>query len=272
MTPEMKILQEHIMTIENDSGLHRCLFFGKPGSSDYHFRLITWPGHLAISGDMGDFTFSRIDDMFDFFRGGRITPRYWGEKLVSTSCFGGHDKFSWDKFAEEFREHMLKILPEGIDRGAAEGRIGEALSWVEPDEFGAVELVRKWNTDNEDWEHDWHGLPDGKAPSYHFLWCLRAIVWGIEQYDKAMASRVVDPDAATLELRPEVIKALSQAACWQPVEKAPDCEHILILVDSQIVGVGSTYRGDWWASMPNGEVCELEAPPTHWMPLPKVPV
>lgn len=58
---------------------------------------------------------------------------------------------------------------------------------------------------------------------------------------------------------------------WQPIETAPDREYILILVDGQITGVGSTYLGDWWASMPNGEVCELNEPPTHWMPLPEAP-
>lgn len=58
---------------------------------------------------------------------------------------------------------------------------------------------------------------------------------------------------------------------WRPIEAAPDREYILILVDGQITGVGSTYLGDWWASMPNGEVCELNEPPTHWMPLPTPP-
>ena len=82
------------------------------------------------------------------------------------------------------------------------------------------------------------------------------------------------------DLKPYVYSAASaiyeaalQAAQpkWQPIETAPDREYILILVDGQITGVGSTYLGDWWASMPNGEVCELNEPPTHWMPLPEAP-
>lgn len=81
-----------------------------------------------------------------------------------------------------------------------------------------------------------------------------------------------DPDDSA-----RVAKAAAQAAWqaakpkWQPIETAPDREYILILVDGQITGVGSTYLGDWWASMPNGEVCELNEPPTHWMPLPAPP-
>lgn len=67
------------------------------------------------------------------------------------------------------------------------------------------------------------------------------------------------------------IQVIKQALEWQPIETAPDREYILILVEGQITGVGSTYLGDWWASMPNGEVCELNEPPTHWMPLPQPP-
>lgn len=77
------------------------------------------------------------------------------------------------------------------------------------------------------------------------------------QYDAAQAAW----QAAWQAAQPE----------WQPIETAPDREYILILVDGQITGVGSTYLGDWWASMPNGEVCELNEPPTHWMPQPEAP-
>lgn len=84
-------VRDHVMTIELDQGVHRSILFKQPRSSAYHFRLITWPGHLAISGDCEDFIFARLRDMFEFFRyagpayerDDRINEGYWAEKLTA---------------------------------------------------------------------------------------------------------------------------------------------------------------------------------------------
>src|ERR1035438_10338294 len=59
---------EHAMAVMQDNGVYRHLRFRKPGSSNMWFDLITWPGSLVISGDMGTWAFSRVEDMFAFFR------------------------------------------------------------------------------------------------------------------------------------------------------------------------------------------------------------
>jgi hypothetical protein len=51
------------------------------------FDVVTWPGHLSISGDMGCFVFTRVDDMFTFFRGHEDAPNLgysakWGEMTL----------------------------------------------------------------------------------------------------------------------------------------------------------------------------------------------
>src|SRR5580692_6155935 len=81
----------HEMTVLHDDGLYRHLRFmqvitdeltGKQSrSSFYWFDLVTWPGNLVINGDMETFAFARSDDMFGFFRGDRINPGYWAEKV-----------------------------------------------------------------------------------------------------------------------------------------------------------------------------------------------
>ena len=43
----------HAMTILRDDGLYRHLRFKRPNTSSYYFDIITWPGYLAITGDMG---------------------------------------------------------------------------------------------------------------------------------------------------------------------------------------------------------------------------
>ena len=89
----LRDVRDHKMIIELDQGVHRSIRFGRPGSSAYHFRLNTWPGHLAISGDMGSYVFSRTADMFEFFRDsamtGRINPGYWHEKADAVDRNGG---------------------------------------------------------------------------------------------------------------------------------------------------------------------------------------
>lgn len=84
----------HEMTVLRDDGVYRHLRFKGPGSSAYCFDLVTWTGHLAITGDMGANMFCRLDDMFEFFRtdrlhgGHTINPGYWSEKL---QCAGERD-------------------------------------------------------------------------------------------------------------------------------------------------------------------------------------
>lgn len=70
----------HEMTVLHDDGLYRHLRFRNPEHGFYWFDLITWPGSLAIRGDVDGYMFTRISDMFEFFRGKEINPHYWSEK------------------------------------------------------------------------------------------------------------------------------------------------------------------------------------------------
>ncbi|MDV6267045.1 hypothetical protein [Rhodococcus globerulus] len=75
---------EHELTILHDDGLYRHVKCAAPGTNIWRFDLVTWPGHLAVSGDLGSYTFSRLPDMFEFFEGDRgINPSYWAQKVVA---------------------------------------------------------------------------------------------------------------------------------------------------------------------------------------------
>ncbi|MBN7389249.1 hypothetical protein I3U52_24390 [Mycobacteroides abscessus subsp. abscessus] len=75
--------RNHKMTVLRDDDLYRHVRFAEPGTSIWHFDLVTWPGHLVISGDIGGYHFARLPDMFEFFRKpvGYINAHYWAEKL-----------------------------------------------------------------------------------------------------------------------------------------------------------------------------------------------
>ena len=55
----------------------------KPGTCIYGWDIVTWPGYLTITGDLGHFVFRSQDDMLVDFFNGPINPQYWLEKCVA---------------------------------------------------------------------------------------------------------------------------------------------------------------------------------------------
>ncbi len=127
----------HEMTVLHEDGLYRHLRFKRPDRSEYWFELVTWPGALAISGDMGGYTFRRIEDMFAFFRQPRsdvINPHYWSEKLD-----GGRD--SAKAYDEDlFKRRVAEELAEAEDDcPGVTAAWNEKVDGIVPDYYTATE-------------------------------------------------------------------------------------------------------------------------------------
>ncbi len=180
---------KHIATITHDTGLHRHIECREPGTYNRAFNITTWPGYLAITGDMSSYVFCRLDDMFAFFRSdsGRVNLSYWSEKLVSTSNRGGHREYSEDLFRAAITERFAEWL-EG--ESLTEEETAELQQRVNDEvlyEGSNGEVAA--HTAAHDFEH--HGQPvftdfwetNLKEYTYHFAWCCHAIVWAIQQYD-----------------------------------------------------------------------------------------
>lgn len=194
-------ISKHEMIVLRDDGVYRHLQFKRPWSSSFYFDLVTYPGHLVMSGDMGAYVFTRLDDMFQFFRSdkGKINPGYWSEKLVAVDCNGRQDGSS------------MTYNPEAIKDLIKEKR----LEWIRERNVDKEERRELWNclqrlmdslegnqtTDYHD-VNDWSWTPFGhdhrhpgschfsdlwdhnfKEYSFHFLWACYAIAWGIKTYD-----------------------------------------------------------------------------------------
>lgn len=189
----LKDVKDHKITVVKDDEVHRDIVFKRPESSTCMFRLTTWPGYLCISGDMGDYVFRRTFDMFDFFRSGKleISEGYWHEKCTSFSRFGnGAKEFSQEKFKDYvkrgFREHVKSIIPTLNQR-----YIGKKIRDIWKDvndhligcdnECDAMSALSTFESDGLDFQDFWE--VDFKEYTYHYIWCLYAIVWGIQQYD-----------------------------------------------------------------------------------------
>ena len=215
--------ENHTCEVLQDDGVYRHLSFTNNGSQCYRFDLVTWPGHLAVSGDMGDYMFARTFDMFNFFIMDEhdfnhkhvINPGYWHEKCVAAGRDGeGIEEFSMDTFKanvmneyENFREqymvdedmyddetdeHMAEAYPE--DTQTLREMFNELKYELDNDVLNCDENgVRAydaasdftWQSDDGELKFDMQDFWDysNKEFTYHYIWILYAIVWGIGVYN-----------------------------------------------------------------------------------------
>ena len=218
----LKCFEKHEVTIEHEHGVHRCIHFGRPGSSTYHFRLVTWPGHLAISGDIGDYIFTRTHDMFEFFSSAsdrasmpiEINPGYWAEKVPGNYRRGPgsttHDtridvSRAKSHIVEAFREIPRDRFRPGERASAFQFLRGDLLERLhESDSLESVTalidtyrlysfhfqdnveedqpLLGRYSTSLE-WELSEH------YPHFTFLACCTAIVWGVKKHAQVKEKR-----------------------------------------------------------------------------------
>lgn len=178
----LKDVVDHKMFVLRDDGIYRHVAFKKPGTSDMRFDLITWPGCLCYTGDMGTYVFQRTTDMFTFFRSEPgekaripINPDYWSQKLDAVDRSDGVKKFSIERFREAVREHLNNKNAREIEE--------ELLTEDYGNEYEAQKAVQ----DLEGYEDVFADFYEIDVTEYvhRFLWCCHALVWAIQQYDKA---------------------------------------------------------------------------------------
>ncbi len=221
----LRDVADHKMIVIRDEGVERHIRFKKPNSGEMRFDLITWPGHLCYTGDMGTYVFQRTEDMFSFFRTDReynrqrgrrlaINPGYWTEKLIAVH--GGRDGGKAMEYDEaQFRRLINQYRVDWMRCAKADSLLdvdGRRSLWeaVDDEVFGALE---DGGVDRALWAaHEFSyrdGYSTGSRDSWHFealwehpmkdytfgmVWCLYALAWGIEQYDTAkQAAEAVAP-------------------------------------------------------------------------------
>ncbi|MBY0243513.1 MAG: hypothetical protein K2X55_29835 [Burkholderiaceae bacterium] len=212
----LKDVAAHEMIVIRDEGVHRHLRFKMPGTRNMCFDLITWPGHLCYTGDMGTYVFQRLEDMFEFFRTDRrrdgrlgINLSYWTEKLIAVdgSRAGGKAKeFSDEKFKRVINEYRVGWMRSAKERNLLD-KEGRRDLWeaVDDDVFGplqdsggeralhaAYEFSHRPNSRDalrEPWQFDDLWDHDYTEYTFHMVWCCYALAWAIEKYDAARLER-----------------------------------------------------------------------------------
>jgi hypothetical protein len=177
-------IKNHKMKVIKDDGLYRHLHFSDETFSMY-FELITWPEHLMITGDMGSYCFTRIEDMFNFFRkdDDYINTEYWAEKCISESVFGnGIREFDCEKFRENVLEYVKDFLELETKEDIPEDIMDEIYYLIHCDnEWECISTMNDFSSSKIEFIDFWEN--NCMSKTYHFIWCLYAIVWGIKQYD-----------------------------------------------------------------------------------------
>jgi hypothetical protein len=199
---------KHAVTVLREDGLYRHLRCSRGGYA-YAFDIVTWPGYLCYSGDMGCFVFTRLADMFEFFRGRRtatVDRGYLAEKCVAADKQDGIREFSeemfkaaiqtdFDAFTEDWKEDDRASLWAEIDAevvgAVSDGRDAAVRAAMEFVTRGPDGDGRPRHVFTDFWEHR---LEDYTT---RFWWCCYAVPWAIEHYDAFRESaRQPEVDAA----------------------------------------------------------------------------
>lgn len=160
-------LANHEITQLHGDGLYRHWRCKKPGTSSLYFDVITWPGFMCVTGDMGEYLFCRTRDMVEFMRSSCMSYGYAAEKCVAHR--GEIYEFSPQLLKEWLGECEAEATEEGDEERLekiAEVRRSYGEYEIEHDAFKAI-----YETGLDD------DPPRCRQFTYHFLWILHAIKW-----------------------------------------------------------------------------------------------
>lgn len=181
-----KYVESHEMTVLHEDGVYRHITFGVPDSGIDRFNLTTFPGRLVFTGDRGDYLFERTNDMFQFFRNssGEINEDYWAEKCVASDR-DGIKVFSGERFKEVILQQLEDMEADANTRAAVEEYLLDSTDEMTNEsahrEVSNFALVDEDGDDHEVFSDSYEY--DFTEYTRQFIWCLRAIVWGIAKYD-----------------------------------------------------------------------------------------
>lgn len=170
------------------SGVNRTIMFKRENTMSHHFYLTTWPGHLAISGDLDAFVFCRVKDMFEFFDDDEINPGYWAQKCISQTR---EDLKSFD--SELCRKAVrldIKEHAESLDLSLSDTKLlvqsakFDGLFDIDTEcERDAQDRLMSWQcplTERHVFERFYeHNI---SSYSFSFLWACHAIRWGVKRF------------------------------------------------------------------------------------------
>lgn len=175
----------HELTVLHEQGLYRHIRMARPSSRAESWDIVTWPGHLATSGDIADgLTFSRDPDMIEFFAPEAIDHNYFSDGAPSIDFRYWAQKLQGDQRQgilaykhENFIRFVTETLTERLEDGDTPDLTKEDVDRL----ISEVNDLARDEADARDWldEHD-DQFPDSwensfKDYSVHFQMACYAI-------------------------------------------------------------------------------------------------
>ena len=186
----LRDVDNHRMTVLVNNGVYRHIRFQKPGTNVCMFDIITWPGHLCYTGDMGSFLFQRTEDMLMFFRDEKadskelyINLSYWAEKCIAGDNGKGLKEYSPDAFVQAVEDYLADNEASDDIREAVRK---EFLLLKDDGEETVRRAVSDYECKDGDEIFTFDDFCDYDLTeyTYHFVWCCYALAWGVKVYDR----------------------------------------------------------------------------------------
>ena len=188
----LQSVEEHELIVIRNDDINRHLRFKKPDTICYCFDIITWAGHLCITGDCGTYVFQRIEDMFNFFSNEnnelKINTGYWYEKVLAQDRSSGCLKYSENKFKDEIKEWFDSCTEDSTEER-------KDCIWEEIEAQVLIQSENHFTAINAamEFEHDGFTFSDFWEVSleeytFRYIWNLYAIVWGIQKFNKEITN------------------------------------------------------------------------------------
>lgn len=201
-----------------------------PDKGHSWFEITCWPGYIVMTGDRGQWVFSRPKtDMIGFFRGqgGGFDLDYVHEKLQAADVRHDVSEFSERKWREVLEDELIEC-PNNYE-GEEEAERSEKLRDLIEDVPESLEKAYELLHDELDWYDD---LPTLTEYSEHFVWAVRAIAWFARTVDidgeNAAHQAVVDVACTRVADAQSYFHAGCRAAQEVPVEKLVDYQRYAI--------------------------------------------
>lgn len=226
--------EEHQLTVLREDGLYRHMRMSAPGTSMWSWTVNTFPGYLTVVGDIADgYTFSRIEDMLNFFELGArswnyyadgapcIDFRYWAEKLS-----GGRSSNMRVYSQKSFLASVTDIMEQDEDLGLEmENEIRAEALECEGDSETVVKLLAeaqkiksdrdaliedaRYHAENENDAYEWlNDHPkhftdifdiDIRTWDRHFVYACYAIALTVKKYREYQAEHPAADDYIILD-------------------------------------------------------------------------
>jgi len=186
--------KDHKMEVLHDSGVYRHLKFTNNGSNIFRFDVVTYPGHLIISGDCGCFVFQRLTDMFEF--NNWLSFGYVKEKCIAPDRNSGYEEFDFDvlkKSVNEYFDYWYDDICDEISPVVARQMRDDALMAISgvSNTHEAYETLMNLSIDGnlKNGEEVVFSIEDvSEIPvvdySWRFIWCCYAIDYAVKEYKK----------------------------------------------------------------------------------------